>query len=70
MNYYKESNYDVKSCFKFGILRQLVTSYVACVFNIVAREESFLGLIAEGESFVRNLTGKLLKRLKCEAVGI
>jgi hypothetical protein len=70
MNYHKESYHDVKSCFKIGILRQLVTSYVVCIFNIVAREEGFLGLIAEGEAFIRNLTGKLQKKLECEAIGI
>jgi DNA-directed RNA polymerase subunit H (RpoH/RPB5) len=44
-------------------LRTLVTHYVACVFEIVARNNSFLELMADGGPFVRDLTGILLRRL-------
>jgi hypothetical protein len=44
-------------------LRTLVTHYVACVFEIMARNDSFLELMADGGPFVRDLTGILLRRL-------
>jgi hypothetical protein len=44
-------------------LRALVTHSVACVFEIMARNDSLLELMADGGPFVRDLTGKLLRRL-------
>jgi hypothetical protein len=44
-------------------LRKLVVHYVACVFEIVARDHSFLALMEEGGPFVRDLMSMLLKRM-------
>lgn len=44
-------------------LRKLVIHYVACVFEIVARDNSFLSLMEEGGPFVRDLMNMLLKRM-------
>ena len=42
-------------------LRTLITHYVACLFEIIARNDNFLELIANRGPFVQDLIGILLK---------
>jgi hypothetical protein len=44
-------------------LGTLITHYVACVFEIIARNDGFLELMADRGPFVQDLTGILLRRL-------
>jgi hypothetical protein len=44
-------------------LRDLVTHYVACNFEDMARNESFLALMEGGGAFIRDITDLLLKRI-------
>jgi hypothetical protein len=36
--------------------------YIACKFEIIGKDESFLALIEEGGPFLRDLTGYLVRR--------
>ena len=44
-------------------LRKLIVHYVACVFETVASDDSFLVLMEEGGPFIRDLAPMLLKRI-------
>jgi hypothetical protein len=43
-------------------LRRLVVHYIACKFEIIGKNESFLALMEGGGPFPRDLTGYLVKR--------
>jgi hypothetical protein len=46
-------------------LRRMVVHFLACVFENVAMDDSFLALMEEGGPLVRDLAGLLAKRITC-----
>jgi len=62
-SYNNENTRDNEAGQDIDCLRRLVVHYVACVFEIMARDDNFLALMEEGGQFVRDLTSLVVKRM-------